>query len=270
MIEKLFGVSLTPALGNYQWLIIFAAVLGFGGAIVNLLISKWTAKRTYNIQLITDDVEDHTLRVVYMTVQDIALREGMNMPEVGYYDAAEVNAFATGASRDNSLVAVSTGLLEVMTDKEIAWVIGHEMTHILNGDMVTSTLLQGSLNTFTIVIARVIGWLIDGATRGNTERSSGFWYYIIVNILQTVFGFLAGLVVMAHSRHREYKADAGSVRLLGKDDMLWALKKLAQIQENPVPQDGFATLKFSSGNLFSELRASHPPIEKRIQAVERL
>lgn len=192
------------------------------------------------------------------------------MPEVGYYESGEVNAFATWASKNNSLVAVSTGLLKVMNDDEVQGVIWHEMTHILNGDMVTSTLLQWSLNTFTIIIARILGTIIDGALRNNNERWGWFGYYIIVNILQTIFWALAGLVLMAHSRQREYKADAGSVQFLWKSDMLAALRKLATISENPVPADGFATSKLSGLSWRSELRSSHPPIEKRIAAIEGL
>lgn len=247
-----------------------AAVMGFGGALVNLFISKRSAKRLYNIQLIDNTINDHKLRIVYSTIQDIAYTSKIEMPEVWYYESGEFNAFATGASKNSSMIAVSTWLLEAMNDHEIQGVIWHEMTHILNGDMVTSTLLQWSLNTFTIVIARIVWWIIDWAMRGNNERGGGFWYYIIVNILQIVFWTLAGLVLMAHSRQREYKADAGSVDLLGKSDMLSALRRLSTITENPVPSDWFVTSKLSGGSSRAELWSSHPPIEKRIAAVEEL
>ena len=193
------------------------------------------------------------------------------MPEVWYYDSGEVNAFATGASKNNSLVAVSTELLEIMNDAEIKGVIWHEMAHIINGDMVTSTLLQWSLNTFTIVIARIVGWLIDSALKSNdNERWWWFSYYIIVSVLDTIFGLLAWLVLMVHSRHREYKADAGSVNFLTKHDMLSALRKLANIKDNPVPSDALLTSKLTAWKSRAELWSSHPPIEKRIAAVEML
>jgi heat shock protein HtpX len=271
VIERVFGIVITPALGNYQWLILFAAVFGFGGALTNLMISKRSAKRLYNIQLIDSSIGDKKLRLVYATVEEIAFNHKIEMPEVGYYESGEVNAFATGASKNSSLVAVSTGLFEVMNDAEIKGVIWHEMAHILNGDMVTSTLLQWSLNTFTIVIARIVWGVIDGALRSNdNERGWWFSYYIIVSLLDVVFGMLAGLVLMAHSRQREYKADAGSVSFLTKHDMLSALRKLANIKENPVPSDALLTSKFSGGSSRAELWSSHPPIEKRISAVEKL
>ncbi len=271
VIERVFGIAITPALGNYQWLILFAVIFGFGGALVNLMISKWSAKRLYNIKLIESSIGDHKLHLVYTTVQEIAFNHKIEMPEVWYYDSGEVNAFATGASKNSSLVAVSTGLLEVMNDAEIKWVVWHEMAHILNGDMVTSTLLQWSLNTFTIIIARIIWGVIDSALKSNNnERGGGFSYYIIVSVLDMVFGLLAWLVLMAHSRQREYKADAGSVSFLTKHDMLSALRKLANIKENPVPSDALLTSKFSGGSSRAELWSSHPPIEKRITAIEKL
>ena len=190
------------------------------------------------------------------------------MPEVGVYEAGEVNAFATGASKNKSLVAVSSGLIEMMSPDEIQGVVGHEMAHILNGDMVTSTLLQGSLNTFTIVAARVLGGIIDAAISKWENRGGGIGYLLIVNILNMVFGFLAWLVLMAHSRHREYKADLGGAKFTSKSAMIAGLKKLAQIYENPVPQDGFATMKFSGGGNIAEWFSTHPPLAKRIAALE--
>ncbi len=267
-IERIFGISISSSLWNYQSLIIFSAVIGFGWALVNLMISKRSAKRLYNIHIIDTTEHNPKLKLVYNTVQEIAFNHKITMPEVGYYEQGEVNAFATGANKNNSLVAVSTGLLEVMNDDEIQGVIWHEMAHILNGDMVTSTLLQWSLNTFTILVARIIGWIIDGALRNNNERGWGISYYLIVSGLDIIFGALAGLVLMAHSRSREYKADAGSARFLTKQKMLASLRKLWQIRENPVPHDGLATLKFSGPLSWSELRSSHPPLEKRIASLE--
>ena len=161
LAERFFGISIEP--NSYSGLIVLAIVMGFGGAIVNLLISRWSAKRLYNIQLFDSSIGDAKLRLVYTTVEQIAFNHKITMPEVGFYEAGEVNAFATGASKNKSLVAVSSGLIEMMSPDEIQGVVGHEMAHILNGDMVTSTLLQGSLNTFTIVAARVLGGIIDAA-----------------------------------------------------------------------------------------------------------
>lgn len=265
LAESLFGVTITP--NTYESLILFGIVFGFGGAIINLLISRWTAKRVYNIQLFDESVSDWKLRDVYRTVQDIALRNNITIPEVGYYESGEVNAFATWASKNQSLVAVSSGLIEVMTSDEIEGVVGHEMAHILNGDMVTSTLLQWSLNAFTIVAARIIGGIIDRFISKDSE-GGWIWYYLIVSVLDIIFGILAGLVLMAHSRHREYKADEGGAKFTSKRSMISWLKKLSQIIENPVPKDGFATMKFGWDTRFAEWFSTHPPLEKRIEALE--
>lgn len=268
VIERVFGISITASMWWYGPLLVFAAVLWFGWAMINLLISKRSAKRLYNIQIIDGSVSDHKLRLVYTTVQEISYNHHIKIPEVGVYESGEVNAFATGASKNNSLVAVSTWLLEAMNDDEIQGVVGHEMAHILNGDMVTSTLLRWALNTFTIFIARIVATIINNAMRNNDERWWGFMYYVIVNILDILFGILAWLVLMAHSRHREYKADAGSARYLSREKMIAALKKLWNIVDNPIPDDGMATLKFGGKRAFAELRSTHPPLNKRIAALE--
>ena len=265
--QRVFGIVIEPS--SYTGLIIFGIVFGFGGAIVNLMISRWSAKKLYKIQLFDESIGNEKLKVVYRTVQEIAYNHKITIPEVGVYEAGEVNAFATWASKNKSLVAVSSGLIETMTSDEIQGVVGHEMSHILNGDMVTSTLLQWSLNAFTIIAARIVGGLVDGAINRNSESSGwGIGYYIIVNILNVVFGALAGLVLMAHSREREYKADLGGARYTSRDKMLSWLRKLSQIAGNPVPQDGFATMKFAGGAKLAALFSSHPPIEKRIAALE--
>ena len=265
--QRVFGIVIEPS--SYTGLIIFGIVFGFGGAIVNLLISRWSAKRLYKIQLFDESIGSEKLKVVYRTVQEIAYNHKITIPEVGVYEAAEVNAFATWASKNKSLVAVSSWLIETMTSDEIHGVVGHEMSHILNGDMVTSTLLQWSLNAFTIIAARIVGGIVDGAINRNSESSGwGIWYYLIVNILNVVFGALAGLILMAHSRAREYKADLGGARYTSREKMLSGLRKLSQIAGNPVPQDGFATMKFAGGGKLAVLFSSHPPIEKRISALE--
>ena len=248
-------------------MIVFGVIFGFGGAFINLLISRWSAKRLYKIQLFDETIGNPKLKLVYRTVQEIAYNNKITIPEVGVYEAGEVNAFATGASKNKSLVAVSSGLIEVMNPDEIQGVVGHEMAHILNGDMVTSTLLQGTLNAFTIVAARIVGGIIDKAINKDSE-GHGIAYYLIVSVLDVVFGMLAGLVLMAHSRNREYKADEGGARYTSRQDMIAGLRKLAQISGNPVPQDGFATMKFSGGKRFAERFSTHPPLEKRIAALE--
>ena len=263
--ERVFGVTITPS--SYTWLIVFGVIFGFGGAFINLLISRWSAKRLYKIQLFDETIGNPKLKLVYRTVQEIAYNNKITIPEVGVYEAGEVNAFATGASKNKSLVAVSSGLIEVMNPDEIQGVVGHEMAHILNGDMVTSTLLQGTLNAFTIVAARIVGGIIDKAINKDSE-GHGIAYYLIVSVLDVVFGMLAGLVLMAHSRAREYKADVGGAQYTSKHDMIAGLKKLALISGNPVPHDGFATMKFSGGSSLAELWSSHPPLEKRIVALE--
>ncbi len=189
LAERFFGISIEP--NSYSGLIVFAIVLGLGGAIVNLLISKWSAKRLYHIQLFDSSIGDPKLKLVYNTVEQIAFNHKIKIPEVGVYEAGEVNAFATGASKNKSLVAVSSGLIEMMSPDEIQGVVGHEMAHILNGDMVTSTLLQGSLNTFTIVAARILGGIIDTAISKGESRGGGIGYLLIVNVLNMIFGFLA-------------------------------------------------------------------------------
>lgn len=273
VVEHIFGFNISDAISNQQWLIIFSIIFGFGGALTNLMISKWSARRIYSLQDISDSESDHKLSLVYTTVRDIAFSHHIDMPEVTYYTSNEVNAFATGASKNSSLVAVSTGLLHVMTEKEIAAVIAHEMTHILNGDMVTTTLLQWSLNTFVTLFARIIGSIIDNALAGKdgSERLSGIWYYMTVNVLNILLWALAGLIIMRYSRVREYKADEGSARLLSKENMVAALRKLGHLHNNPVPRDGFATMKIFGGiSTFWELWMSHPPIEKRIAYLEGL
>lgn len=267
LAERFFGINIAP--DTYSGLILFGIVFGFGGALINLLISRWSAKRLYKIQLFDETIGNEKLKVVYRTVQEIAFSNKITIPEVGVYESGEVNAFATGATKNKSLVAVSSGLVQVMTPDEIQGVIGHEMTHILNGDMVTTTLLQWSLNAFTIIAARIVGGLIDGAINKNSNSSGGgIGYYLIVNLLNIVFGSLAGLILMAHSRSREYKADEGGAKYTSKDKMLAWLHKLAQISGNPVPQDGFAAMKFGGGSGLARLRSSHPPIQERIEALE--
>ena len=254
IIQSVFGVTVTPYIGQGYGslvpLLIFSAIFGFGGALISLAISRWIAKWTYSIRLLN---QAHLLnysekeQTVYMIVEMIARQNHISMPEVGVYESDDPNAFATGATRNSALVAVSTGLLAAMTRDEIEGVIGHEMSHILNGDMVTMTLLQGVLNTFVIFLARVIGYIVDTMILRD-EDGNGFGYMIIVFILQTILGILASLILMAFSRHREYRADAGSAQILGRDRMIRALRRLKLITEHmeaTTGDDHLATMKIA-------------------------
>ncbi|NLB12558.1 MAG: protease HtpX, partial [Gammaproteobacteria bacterium] len=211
VLQHVFGIQL----GNNGTLLVFAAIFGFGGAIISLLLSKTMAKRSTGAQVITQP-RNEVERWLFDTVQRQAQQLGIRMPEVAVYDAPEINAFATGASRNNSLVAVSTGLLRSMSRDEAEAVLGHEMAHVANGDMVTMALIQGVLNTFVIFLARVVGRIIDGMISGNRDDGPSFFYYIIVLVLDMVFGLFASMIAMSFSRWREFRADAGGARLAGR------------------------------------------------------
>ena len=273
VLERYFGFHISSSVSNgYGGLFVFALIFGFVGSFISLAISRWMAKRAYDIQLISEtrlmDYDSKT-QMVYTTVSTIAKQNGITMPEVGVYESADPNAFATGPSKNSSLVAVSTGLLESMTAPEIEGVIAHEMSHILNGDMVTMTLLQGVLNTFVIFFARIIGSIIDKTVFKN-EEGNGWGYFITVIVLEIILGILASLVLMAFSRYREYRADEGSSRLVGKDKMILALKRLQYIVTNKeIVDDGkLATFKIHSEKGFMTLFMSHPDLDDRIKNLE--
>jgi len=273
VLERYFGFHISSSVSNgYGGLFVFALIFGFVGSFISLAISRWMAKRAYDIQLISEtwlmDYDSKT-QMVYTTVSTIAKQNGIDMPEVGVYESADPNAFATGPSKNKSLVAVSTGLLESMTAPEIEGVIAHEMSHILNGDMVTMTLLQGVLNTFVIFFARIIGSIIDKTVFKN-EEGNGWGYFITVIVLEIILGILASLVLMAFSRYREYRADEGSSRLVGKDKMILALKRLQYIVTNKeIVDDGkLATFKIHSEKGFMTLFMSHPDLDDRIKNLE--
>jgi heat shock protein HtpX len=228
-------------------------------------MSKPLAKWTTGAHVI-ERPETEQERWLVATVQQLAQKAGVGMPEVAIYDAPEMNAFATGMSRNHALVAVSTGLLHSMDRDQVSAVLGHEITHVANGDMVTMTLLQGVLNTFVIFLARVVGRIIDSAISGSNNRGGGMGYFAIVIVLQIVFGLIASLVVMAFSRWREFRADGGGARLAGRERMISALQRLGmQHGANTLPK---AVHAFGiSGELargFQRLWMSHPPIEERI------
>ena len=251
---------------QFTGLLVMAALFGFGGSLVSLLMSKWVAKRFTGAQVIAQPRNEAEQWLVSI-VQRQAQKAGIGMPEVAVYDAPEINAFATGANRNNALVAVSTGLLRAMNRDEAEAVLGHEVSHVANGDMVTMALLQGVLNTFVIVLARVVGRIVDGYLSGNRE-GGGFGYFIVVNVLQLVFGIFASIIAMWFSRHREFRADAGGATLAGRDKMIAALERLAQGHgESTLPKQ-LAAFGISGGSLgLGRLLMSHPPLEERIAAL---
>lgn len=273
ILERYLGIQITPNLSNgYQSLFLFALIFGFAGSFLSLAISRWMAKRAYNIELISEsrlmDYDSKT-QMIYTTIANIAKQNDITMPEVGIYESADPNAFATGPSKNRSLVAISTGLLGSMTASEIEGVIAHEMSHVLNGDMVTMTLLQGVLNTFVIFFARIIGEIIDKVVFKN-EEGQGWGYFLSVMVLELLLGILASLVLMAFSRYREYRADEGSARLVGKDKMILALKRLQYIlAHKEIVDDGkLATFKIHSEKGFMTLFMSHPDLGDRIKNLE--
>ncbi|GAB3292515.1 protease HtpX [Pseudidiomarina andamanensis] len=264
-----------PAMGveptQYQGLFIFAALFGFGGAFISLAMSKWLAKRSVGAQVINQP-RNGTEQWLVNTIAAQAQKAGIPMPEVAIYDSPEPNAFATGASKKSSLVAVSTGLLRSMTQDEVEAVLAHEVSHIANGDMVTLTLIQGVVNTFVIFFARVIAGVIDNATRSNSQNGQGLGglaYFGIVMVLELVFGILASIIVMWFSRQREFRADEGSASLVGKQKMIAALRRLQGAQESTLDGSMMA-FGIQSKRSFSELFMSHPPLAKRIRALENL
>jgi heat shock protein HtpX len=253
---------------NLQGLLVLCAVFGMGGSFISLALSKTMAKMSVGAQVIAEPRNDDE-RWLFSTVQHHAQNAGIGMPEIAVYDAPEMNAFATGMSKNHALVAVSTGLLRSMNRDEVGAVLGHEITHVSNGDMVTLALIQGVVNTFVMFLARVIGGVIDGAMSGNrdNDRGGGIGYFIIVMILQTVLGVLATIIVMWFSRWREFRADAGGARLGGKQSMISALQTLSgNHDENNLPK-AFQAFGISGSGGVSRLFMSHPPIEERIAAL---
>lgn len=254
---------------NYQALLIFSAVFGFGGAFISLALSKWMAKRATGARVIASPANG-TESWLVGTVQRLAQQAGIGMPEVAVYDAPDMNAFATGARRDAALVAVSTGLLQGMQKDEVEAVLAHEISHVANGDMVTLTLVQGVLNTFVIFLSRVIGYVIDRVVlRSEDDRGYGIGYFVSVIVAQIVLGILASIIVMWVSRQREFRADAGSARLNGKQPMIKALSRLEQRGPAQLPEsmEAFGISGRHARGL-KRLFMSHPPIPERIAALQ--
>ncbi len=254
---------------NYQALLIFAAVFGMGGAFISLALSKWMAKRATGAQVIVQPRNEAEAWLVE-TVRRQAGQAGIRMPEVAVYDAPDVNAFATGMFRNKALVAVSTGLLRAMNRDEAEAVLGHEVTHVANGDMVTLALIQGVVNTFVLFFSRVIGHFVDRVVFRN-ERGYGVGYWVATIAAELVLAVLATIVVMWFSRWREFRADAGGARLAGRDKMIAALRRLQQAYQPAQLPDQLEAFGISGhmAHGIKRLFMSHPPLEERIAALER-
>ena len=273
VVGSLLGLDnyLTQQGMNYSALLAWSALFGFGGSFISLLMSKWMAKRMMGAQVIEQPRNDAE-QFLFNTVGNQAKVAGISMPEVAIFDSPQPNAFATGARKDAALVAVSTGLLRNMNRDEVEAVLGHEISHIANGDMVTLTLIQGVLNTFVFFLARVVGFAIDRALSGDRDRGIGFGYYIGVIVAQILFGIIASVIVMWFSRQREFRADSGGAQLAGRGKMIAALEALKgpQGDAEEMPEQ-LAAFGISGGrhSRLGELFMSHPPLDARIDALKR-
>ena len=272
VISSVFGLGRTmdyqAGTINLTSLLVFAAIFGFGGSFISLLISKWMAKRSVGAQVI-ETPRNEGERWLLETVQHQARAAGIGMPEVAIYNSPEINAFATGASRNKALVAVSTGLLANMTRDEVEAVLGHEIGHIANGDMVTLTLIQGVVNTFVIFFARIVGFFVDRVLFKN-EEGPGIGFFVTTIVAEIFFGILASIIVMWFSRQREFRADAAAAQLTGSGNMIAALERLRAEQGIPVEMPGEMTAFGINGNLkngLAGLLMTHPPLEQRIAAL---
>lgn len=252
---------------NLTSLLIFAAVMGFGGSFISLAISKWSVKRSMGVRVI-DAPSNSTELWLVETVRKYSAQAGIKMPEVGIFDSPEVNAFATGMSKSSSLIAVSSGLLQQMTRKEAEAVLGHEVAHAANGDMVTLALTQGVVNTFVMFLSRVIGHLVDKIVF-KTERGHGPTFFVTMIVAELVLGILASIIVMWFSRQREFRADRGGASLAGQQNMIAALERLNSIHPQPLPNKmaAFGIVGGSGGGI-KRLFMSHPPLEERIAALK--
>src|SRR5215470_11238591 len=271
IVAHLLGIDqyLAARGGSLDGLLVFAALFGFGGSLISLALSKWMAKNAMGVQVITQP-RSATESWLLNAVAAHARNAGIGMPEVGIFESPDPNAFATGASRNNALVAVSTGLLQRMNEREVDAVLGHEISHVANGDMVTLALIQGVVNTFVIFLSRIIGNIVDRTVFRN-EDGRGPAYFISVIVSEMVLGILASLIVLWFSRWREFRADRGGAKLAGRDSMIGALERLKSSHE-PLPQQ-FAAFGIADGKVargFAKLWMSHPPLDERIAALQTL
>jgi heat shock protein HtpX len=265
VIEQVFGVRLGQ--GGLGSLLVFAAIFGFGGALISLALSKWTAKRMMGVRVVAEPQSELEAWLLG-TVKRLAEQARIAMPEVGIFDAEEMNAFATGARRNAALVAVSTGLLRGMPRPQAEAVLGHEISHVANGDMVTLALLQGVLNTFVIFLARIIGGIVDKAILKNDREESGMGFFLTTMVAQIVLGIFASMIVSWYSRRREFRADRGGADLAGTGNMIGALEALRRSHGEPMPpqMQAFGINTGDTGG-FMRLFMSHPPLDARIAAL---
>ena len=251
---------------NLGSLLAFAAVMGFGGSFISLAISKWMAKKSMGVRVIGTPSNSSEFWLVE-TVKKYAADAGIGMPEVGIFDTPEANAFATGMNKNNALVAVSSGLLQQMSRGEAEAVIGHEIAHVANGDMVTLALIQGVVNTFVMFLSRVIGYMVDKIVF-KTERGTGPAFFVTMIVAELILGVLASIIVMWFSRKREFRADMGGASLAGKQNMIGALERLASLHPAPLPEK-MAAFGIAGGGAsgIKRLFMTHPPLEERIAAL---
>jgi len=271
VIFSLFGLAgILDAQGinlDLNALLVMSAIIGMTGSVISLVMSKWTAKQAMGVQVI-EHPQNQSEQWLLTSVAKLAQQAGIGIPEVGIFQAPEANAFATGMNRNNALIAVSTGLLQRMNNNEIEAVLGHEMTHIANGDMVTMALMQGVVNTFVYFFASIIGHVVDRVILQN-ERNHGVGYFIAQMVAQIALGFLASMLVMWFSRYREFKADAGSAKLTGREKMISALRAL-QREYEPQELPGQLAAFGINGSNVQKLFMSHPPLEERIAALQNI
>lgn len=271
---RVLGVDQMMAAGGgmeMTGLLIMAAIMGFAGSFISLAMSKWMAKRSMGVELIETPRNSDEAWLVSVVKRQVEMA-GIGMPEVGIFRSATPNAFATGMNRNNALVAVSTGLLQAMNRDEVEAVLGHEISHVANGDMVTMGLLQGVLNTFVIFFSRVIGTLVDRVVFKN-ERGRGIGYFIVSFVAEIILGILAAIIANWFSRQREYRADAGGAKLAGRDKMINALRRLQQAHQQETSMPGELAAFGINGGLKHGLAAllmTHPPLEQRIAALQQL
>ncbi len=271
VILNLLGVNrfLSGSGINIPQLLVFSLVIGFAGSIISLLMSKWMAKRSTGAYVI-DPQNPRNQQEAWLvsTVHQLAENAGIGYPEVAIYEG-EPNAFATGANKNDALVAVSTGLLQTMNQEEVAAVLGHEVAHVANGDMITLTLIQGVVNTFVVFFARVVGYFVDRVLLKNDRDGIGPGYYVTVIVCEIVFGVLASIIVAWFSRQREFRADAGAANLMGSPrPMINALARLGNVEVSDLPKS-FESSGIAGGRSLGALFASHPPIEDRIRALQQ-
>jgi len=278
VLVSLTGLDRYLSRDTINGLLIFCLIWGFSGALISLALSRVMAKWMMGVKVIPPDARDPYLRQLVMTVHELARAAGLPaMPEVGIYESPEPNAFATGPSRARSLVAVSTGLLEKMTPDQIRGVLGHEVAHIANGDMVTMTLIQGVINAFVLFLSRILAFVIVQAARGRDSRGNDILMYMLVMVFQIVFSLLGAIVVCWFSRMREFRADAGGARLAGRQSMIDALRALQRLYDPELAAieaqraQAFQAFKISGKqSKFLRLFTTHPPLEERIMRLQQL